>query len=230
MSPIRPSLRCDDRLTGRYRVGMAGTREPVGLPTAERLKAFADAVVAIAMTLLILPLMESVSDAGAGSGSVETWLREEWSALVTFALSFVLIANFWITHHRLFKRVDSVDSSLLWLSVAWMFTIVWLPVATAITTAFDDDPLQETIYIGSLAVTSIVLNLTRVYLARHPMLHSESKDDLRRGLVTGWVITALFLVALAVALVVPVIGYSALFLLFLTQPISAFLVRRIGDA
>ena len=102
--------------------------------------------------------------------------------------------------------------------------------ATAITTAFDDDPLQETIYIGSLAVTSIVLNLTRVYLARHPMLHSESKDDLRRGLVTGWVITALFLVALAVALVVPVIGYSALFLLFLTQPISAFLVRRIGDA
>ena len=79
-------------------------------------------------------------------------------------------------------------------------------------------------------MTSIVLNLTRVFLARHPMLHSESKVDLRRGLVTGCVFTALFLVALAVALVVPVIGYSALFLLFLTQPISAFLVRRIGDA
>ncbi len=32
---------------------------------AERLKAFCDAVVAIAMTLLILPLMESVGDAAA---------------------------------------------------------------------------------------------------------------------------------------------------------------------
>ena len=37
--------------------------------SAERLKAFIDAVVAIAMTLLILPLMESVGEVADASGT-----------------------------------------------------------------------------------------------------------------------------------------------------------------
>ena len=101
------------------------------LPSAERLKAFTDAVVAIAMTLLILPLMDSVTDATeSGAGA---WVAAEWPSLLTFMLSFVLIANFWITHHRMFAKVERVNQALLWLTILWMFTIVWLPVATAIT-------------------------------------------------------------------------------------------------
>src|SRR6478735_6009389 len=67
---------------------------------AERLKAFSDAVVAIAMTLLILPLMESVRDVAAHDLSTWEWLNENAGQLLSFALSFVLIANFWLTHHR----------------------------------------------------------------------------------------------------------------------------------
>ena len=77
------------------------------LPSAERLKAFTDAVVAIAMTLLILPLMDSVTD--ADETSTAAWLAQEWPSLLTFMLSFVLIANFWLTHHRMFARVERVD-------------------------------------------------------------------------------------------------------------------------
>ena len=62
--------------------------------SAERLKAFTDAVVAIAMTLLILPLMESVTDVGGEGGGVAEWLDDHAGQLFGFALSFVMIATF----------------------------------------------------------------------------------------------------------------------------------------
>ena len=105
---------------------------------AERLKAFADAVVAIAMTLLILPLMESVGDAAADHLSSLEWLNANTGQLFSFALSFVLIANFWLTHHRLFAGIHRVTNGLLWLTIAWMFTIVWLPIPTALVGQLDD--------------------------------------------------------------------------------------------
>ena len=43
-------------------------RDAPHLYAAERMKAFVDAVVAIAMTLLILPLLESVSDVAGEDG------------------------------------------------------------------------------------------------------------------------------------------------------------------
>ena len=54
------------------------------------------------MTLLILPLMESVGMRRPGRLSSFEWLNAERRQLLSFALSFVLIANFWLTHHRLF--------------------------------------------------------------------------------------------------------------------------------
>ena len=42
-------------------------RDDVPTYAGERVKAFADAVVAIAMTLLILPLMESIADVAASA-------------------------------------------------------------------------------------------------------------------------------------------------------------------
>ncbi len=197
------------------------------LPSAERLKAFTDAVVAIAMTLLILPLMDSVTDATeSGAGA---WVAAEWPSLLTFMLSFVLIANFWITHHRMFAKVERVNQALLWLTILWMFTIVWLPVATAITSTFEPDPIEKLLYVGSLIVTSLVLTLTRVYLIHHPELHREKPSRLREGLIVGVIITALFTVALLMMLIVPTLNYWWMFLLFLTSPLHALVMRMRGE-
>lgn len=75
------------------------------LHPAERVVFFTDAVVAIAMTLLILPLMEAVNEA---SGEVDAthWLDEHFGQLLAFVLSFVIIGQFWLTHHRYFQHVE----------------------------------------------------------------------------------------------------------------------------
>lgn len=67
---------------------------------------FTDAVVAIAMTLLILPLMESVGEASDAGDSAAEWLYAHDGQLLAFVLSFVIVAMFWRANHRLFEHIE----------------------------------------------------------------------------------------------------------------------------
>lgn len=207
---------------------MAATEqaETRGLFGAERASAFIDAVVAIAMTLLILPLMESVSDIGDAGGTTLLWLAEHEQQLVSFVLSFVIIAMFWMFHHRLFVLVEAITSGLMWLLVGWLLTIVWLPVATAITGAMeDDDNLAKIVYVGSMIATAFFSLAIRLYLRRHPQLHRNAATALTAGIAADLSTVLLFAIALTVALLVPAIGYYALFLMLLTPLVQKLLLR-----
>lgn len=191
----------------------------------ERFKAFADAVVAIAMTLLILPLLESVSEAGSKGLSTADFLVENSGQLFSFALSFLLIANFWLEHHRQYTEATAITPALLWINVAWMATIVWLPVPTAMLGQMDTDSLQETVYIGTLILTQVTTLGGRLYLLRHPDLTSTPVSRTRQDAVGDVVAIALFAIALGVALMLGDQGYYAPLLLALTGVISRALYR-----
>lgn len=196
---------------------------------AERAKAFIDAVVAIAMTLLILPLMESVAEgAGAGHGAVQ-WLDDHQQQLISFVLSFVIIAMFWINHHRSFARVERVTSGLLWISMAWLLSIVWLPVATAMSGQMSaEDTGVKVVYIGSMIVTCLLTLVQRLFLHAHPQLHDISSDDLRRGMSVDISMAVLFGVALALSVAFPVLSYFPLFVMLLTGPVQTLVARMLG--
>lgn len=196
------------------------------LSSPERLQAFTDAVVAIALTLLILPLMESVGELADHDGTTAEWLAEEQYALLGFALSFILIAVFWVHHHKLFRSVKQVDAGLLWLTVAWMFTIVVMPVATSLSTQMESDWAQPLVYIGTLFATSLMLLLARIYLRSHPDLHQMSDDDAVMGIRASWIVSGLFLAALVLAVVIPGAGNWPLLLMLLSEPLQRLDRRR----
>lgn len=199
------------------------------LLSAERLKAFEDAVVAIAMTLLILPLLENVSEFARENKTALEYVQSENKQLFSFALSFLIIAVFWMNHHRVFDRVEKATNALVWLQVGWMFTIVWLPVSTAMLGVMATDATQKLLYIGALLASSLLMLATRLYLRHHPELHRIAPESLRRGLIAEIVMSSLFAVALVIAVLVPDIGYAAMFLLLLAGPAQAIVARR-GDA
>src|SRR5699024_6863952 len=101
--------------------------------TSARYGAFTDAVVAIAMTLLILPLMELVPEAAADGLTAGAFLRLHEGQFLAFALSFVLVGTFWFMHHRIYRADTPHDGRLAMVNLAWMATIVFLPVVTAMT-------------------------------------------------------------------------------------------------
>ena len=196
------------------------------LRPAERLVFFTDAVVAIAMTLLILPLLESVGEAAREGLDTAEYLADHDGQLVAFALSFVIIAAFWRTHDRLFVHVERQDPVLLWLNVAWMFTIVWFPVATALVGALETDPVQLAIYIGTMLASSLLMLALQLRLRHDPGLlepqHPADPDETRSMLVA----CGFFALALMIALTVPGAGFWSLLVLLLNPVVDGLLERR----
>lgn len=196
---------------------------------AERTKAFVDAVVAIALTLLILPLMESVGEIASSGAGANEWLAEHSGQLLSFVLSFLLIAIFWMIHHRLFTGVSLVTPVLMWLLVGWMLTIVWLPVATAIAGRMSDhDSVAESIYIGSLMMPAVLSLVIRLYLRAHPALHEIDDRELRVGIALDLSMILLFAIAFVIALIFPAVGYLSLFVTALSGVVQKIMQRMLG--
>ena len=210
----------------------SGARPKDETLSADRFKAFADAVVAIAMTLLILPLMESVGETAGSDTSTVDFLVEHGRQIGSFVLSFALISNFWLIHHRLYEGVERITSGLLRLNIAWMLTIVWLPVPTAMVGQATPDRLQAILYVGTLLLTCALTVCMRLTLLRRPELVPDGVPLLARGLSVDFAMIVCFSVALVGALLWPGPGYMAFFMCVLIGPVQRIIhplvARRLG--
>lgn len=186
---------------------------------------FSDAAVAIALTLLILPLMDGVGEAAREGLDAFGYLGHNFSAVISFVLSFVIIARFWRSHHRLFSVVEREAPGLFWLNMTWLLAIVFLPVATAITGAMPSERPQLTVYIGTMLLASLSLTAMEMVAWRHPETWAEGRQVSRDSIHGSWAMVILMVVALAVALLWPTVGYWALLLLLLAHPVKLLLDR-----
>jgi uncharacterized membrane protein len=112
-------------------VGQAEDGVEVRAIAAERLTFFADAVIAIALTLLALDLPKPDGDTNGALLRSALDHREEYLA---FGISFAVIAAHWSAHHRVFRYVTTLGGRLTGLSLIWLFMQVVTPFATRVIT------------------------------------------------------------------------------------------------
>lgn len=98
----------------------------------ERLVFFSDAVMAIAITLLIIEIEVPHLPRGTSNAEFGQALLELVPNFFAFALSFLVIGRFWIGHHQLFGKLHRYDKRLLWPNLLFLMAIVFLPFATAL--------------------------------------------------------------------------------------------------
>ncbi len=79
-------------------------------PNNERLLFFSDAVIAVAVTLLVLDIRLPVEDA-AGLSDADLWaaIRETLPRIYAYILSFLVVGLFWTSHHQKFVLIPHVD-------------------------------------------------------------------------------------------------------------------------
>ena len=189
----------------------------------ERLLAFSDGVVAIALTLLVLPLADLVPEVEEPTGSGLSLLTDNLSLIGSFALSFVVIARFWAAHHRVFDGARRVGPAIVWVNTAWLFTIVVLPFPTEMVGTFPTDPFTLRFYVLMLFVSSALLTVMTVLVRRTRAPDGQAP---RRYAASGTTAGLLFVVVV-VTLVAPQWGYWPLLLLFATGPVEGVLRRAI---
>lgn len=198
----------------------------------DRLVFFTDAVTAIAITLLILPLVDLVPGWAVhhSGGTAAGFIRDNWAQVWSFALSFVIIARLWIANHRALEPVERQSTQLLVLDVAWAFTVVLLPLPTALIATMTPERTGIAFYIGTMTVSSLLLTAICWEIYRRPELGGT---DRQRTLTSLWGVgsnAAAFIVALVIGVVFPQINYYALLLLVLTIPLDWIVKPRLRAA
>jgi uncharacterized membrane protein len=149
----------------------------------DRIVFFSDAVFAIVITLLVLPLTELDLDGEDGGLASQVWAL--WPKMLAFAISFLVIGQFWIAHHRIFNRVRNYDLPLMWLNLLTLMAISFLPFPTALLgTAAPGDRFPVVFYAANLTLGSVGLSLTWLYALRVGDLVDEGLDRRTAGDMT----------------------------------------------
>lgn len=188
-----------------------------------RLVGFSDAVVAIAITLLILPLVDAAGS--IGTTGLGTFLSNNSTKLWAFALSFAVIGSFWWGQHRVFVQVKAYSTVMVWAIFVWLFSIVFLPFPTELLGSARSGVGAHAIYVGTMVVAAGASLVQHWVVVRKPeLLHDAARG--RFTLDSAIVLAVLMSFALLLTVAVPSVGLWCLLVLLLSPPLEHWLADR----
>ncbi|WP_067881838.1 TMEM175 family protein [Agromyces aureus] len=195
---------------------MAHARTERGL---DRLVNFSDAAVAIAITLLILPLVDLAGDLD-GVDFAE-FAGEHFGAFIAFVVTFAVIGRFWVLHHAVFEAVHDYSPRLIWFNMLWLASIVFLPFAANAVSSIDiENGSFDAVYIGTMFVTTTAMLLIELELLRHPELTAPGTTfDLGRTVS----VLVVLVIAGVLAFLFPKVGMLWVVLLYAAPLVTALL-------
>ena len=120
----------------------------------QRLEAFTDGVLAIAITITVLEMK-------VPAGATPQALLVAVPILLAYALSFVNIGIFWTNHHHMLQAAGHVHGNALWANLALLF---WLSLVPFVIRWIDDQgvvPLPTAAYGFVLLMAAISYTLTQ---------------------------------------------------------------------
>ena len=183
----------------------------------DRLVFFSDAVMAIAITLLVIDLRLPALPPITTEAELRAALADLAPRVFSFVLSFAVIGLWWSTHHRFFGSVVRLDPTLLVLNLAFLGAIAFLPFPTSVlgSTLL---PTSVVIYaatnavIGYLIATMRANNLYRFDVGgaiaeRHALLGpTVPLDEYRRRTTRTLIAPSVFAASIPLAYVNPVVA------------------------
>jgi uncharacterized membrane protein len=123
-----------------------------------RLEAISDGIMAVAITLLALGIDAPIPQ--PGETLLQAFDAQTLGAIGLFALSFFLIARFWLVHHRLFAGLPStVQTDFVVLNFAFLAVVCLVPFATTTYSRNPNDMTALVIYTAVIAGATILLSL-----------------------------------------------------------------------
>jgi len=192
----------------------------------DRVIAFSDGVFAIAITLLVLNFkLPEVSGPDLDRELFDA-IAADWGLWFSFALSFAIIARFWLVHHRHSMLLRGIDTRFLVLNLVLLAFVVVLPYPTEILGEYGN-ATAVAVYAATMALTG----LSSAFLWRHAHRAGllDSRLDpawVKHTTARGFMIPLVFLVSIPLVFIDAV--YAQLFWLSLLV-LGAVFRRRYGD-
>jgi len=140
-----------------------------------RIEAFSDGVIAIILTVMVLELKVPTS---ASIGALKSMMP----SLLSYALSFLLVAIMWVNHHHLMHLAKHATAGLLWSNNNLLFWMSLIPFVTAYMGQTHGAPLAVATYGAVLTLAAIGFTLLRYVVTLDNRGHAKVQEQNRWAL------------------------------------------------
>jgi uncharacterized membrane protein len=164
-----------------------------------RLEAFSDGVIAIIITIMVLELK-------VPHGSDPALLIGIWPVLLSYALSFLMIAIYWVNHHNLLHQSKRATTAVLWCNMFWLFCLSLIPFATGYMGENRFAPFSTSLYAAVLLLTGIAYVPLRVTIAAQSKADAAYDVIWTRSARKNYLSLALYAAAVPLAFVHPALS------------------------
>lgn len=190
-----------------------------------RLEALCDGVFAIVMTLLVLELIPHDLPRGMGNAALRALLVDLWPKIVSYVISFVVVAIFWVGHHAEFSHIRKTDRRHIWINMTLLLAVSFIPFSAALLGAEHDTALGVQIYGLNLTVGGLALAANWAYATYRrrltdPALPSAAVRWFARRLAVG---PAIYVTAVLIGFISP----TTSFIMYVTAAI-VYVTIQIG--
>lgn len=138
-----------------------------------RLEIFSDAVIAIAMTIMVLELkVPHGTDWHALQPLVPTFLA--------YVMSYIYLGIYWNNHHHMFHATDHIDGRVMWANLALLFWLSLVPFTTAWMAENHFATLPTAVYGLILFLAAVSYSLLYVAIISHCDANNELREVIGR--------------------------------------------------
>ena len=139
-----------------------------------RLETFADGVFAIAATLLILDV-----NLPRDTPHVAQAYLHAWPQYAAYAISFVTMGIIWVNHHTVFRQIDRVDRTFLFINVFFLMVIAFIPFPTRVLAEHMRDDGRAAAFAYGVTMTAMPVTYSTLwfYAARGRRLIARDADQ-----------------------------------------------------
>ena len=96
----------------------------------DRIAFFSDAVIAIAITLLVLEIkIPSIGKNITWNKIAATYGNSIFQHLIALLICFATVGSLWIRHHELFEFISGYNKRLIKINLYFLFTVILLPLS-----------------------------------------------------------------------------------------------------
>jgi uncharacterized membrane protein len=211
--------------------GVAPEADDEDMPDIDRLLALTDGVVAIALTLLVLqlqvPVTKMLGKHPNSPGLLWHALDVDAAELTSYLVSFLVIAQFWMVHHRVLRGMRGHSEGLAWRNFSFLLALTLMPFTSDLIGRYGNNPVAITMFGLNLVAISVSTQWIYLYAAKRNLLvdASRSAHDERTARVR--VALVLCIVSLSIALAWTASNLAKFtWVLFLVVPPTATRISR----
>ena len=186
-----------------------------------------DGIFAIAMTILVLGINPPRPDISQAQDVLPRQIFDLIPEIFIFIIAFLILAGFWLDHHRQFHFVRTVDSRLLWINIFLLVSVVLIPFSTDVAGDYPDILVAVLLFHINILIVGLIFSYHLHYISQSEYLLDPEADtkSLHVLFYQSLLVPGIAFIAVLISTVSP----SVSLLVYLIIPFAKYFVNRFGS-